>query len=300
MIMDKLNRISLYSRLGFFFVMILVALIGISCDESFDPREENTEYFFSMYGYLDATADTQWIRLVPVREDFDPKPDQIQATVTIRNIDTGEEAIMTDSLFNPNPLVVYWNFWTTMEIEPEHTYEVIASLPDGETSRTTVTIPEDYPTPITALFFGEEVLIVRGVRNVADVTAIYQVRDLFFDRQYIFTFSHIRDSLQSPNSAEEILFKLDYNRDIGLIARNFPETEWVIEDQQLFMASAGPEWINLYEVEEEIYTLAEGVSNIENGVGFLLGTITKTVPWEICFDIDGTTYIACELETRIR
>ncbi|MGB0346716.1 MAG: hypothetical protein ACPGGA_04470 [Balneolaceae bacterium] len=295
-----LKDISKFRTTGYLFAMFVIGFIATTCDESFEPREENSEYFFSIYGYLDASVDTQWIRLVPVRDEFDPKPDQIEAEVTIRNIDTGEQAVMDDSLFNPNSLVVYWNFWTTMQIEPEHTYEVVATLPDGESSSTIVTIPPDYPTPINALFFGEEVLIVRNVRNVADVTAVYRVKDLFFNREYVFTYSHIRDSLQSPNSTNELFFRLDYNRDIGLIARQFPDTEWVIEDQQLFVASAGPEWINLYEVDEEIYTLAEGVSNIDNGVGFLLGAVTKTVPWQFCFDTDGTTYIACELETRIR
>ena len=68
----------------------------------------------------------------------------------------------------------------------------------------------------------------------------------------------------------------------------------------MFVASAGAEWINFYELDEDIYTLAEGVSNIENGVGFLLGAVTKTIPWQFCYDTDGTTFIACELETRIR
>jgi hypothetical protein len=297
--MDNPKIISRIRKVGYLASLLIVGIFAATCDESFEPREENTEYFFSMYGYLDATVDTQWIRLVPVRENFDPNPDQIEAEVIIRNIDTGEEAIMNDSLFNPNPLVVYWNFCTTMDIEPEETYEVVARLPNGETSRSMVTIPPDYPTPINAQFFGEDVLIVRGVDNVADVTAVYRVRDLFFNREYIYQFSHIRDSLQSPNSAEELFFRLDYNRDIGLIARNFPDTQWTVEDQQLFIASAGPEWINLYEVDEEIYTLAEGVSNIENGVGFLLGTVTKTIPWEFCYNNEGE-YIACELETRIR
>ncbi len=295
---EALSNISKLRKAGYFFGLLLVSFFAVTCDESFEPREENTEYFFSMYGYLDATADTQWIRLVPVREDFDPKPDQIEAEVIIRNIDTGEQAVMNDSLFNPNPLVVYWNFWTTMDIEPEHTYEITATLPDGETSSTIVTIPPDFPTPIYALYFGEEVLIVRNVKDVADVQSVYRVRETFFNREYIFTFSHIQDSLESP-LPNEIFFRLDYSRDVGLMARQFPDTEWIIEDQQLFVASAGPEWINLYEVEEEIYTLAEGVSNIKNGVGFMIGAVTKTVPWEACFSNEGL-FTACELETRIR
>ena len=288
------------NRLALLSALIITLLVAISCDESFEPREENTEYFFSMYGYLDATVDTQWIRLVPVREEFDPKPDQIEAVVTIRNIDSGEEAQMNDSLFNPNPLVVYWNYWTTMDIEPEETYEITAVRPDGQSSSTIVTIPPDFPTPIYAVLNGDEIIVVRGVDNVADVQAIYWIRDSFFNREYIFTFSHISDSLQSPFGFEdELLFRLNGNRDLELIARKFPDTEFLVLQRQLFVASAGPQWINLYELDEDIYTLADGVSNINEGVGFMLGTITKTIPWAACISEEGL-FKACELEKRIR
>lgn len=286
-----------YSIILSFFSAVL--FLGVACDESFDPREDNTEYFFSMYGYLDATVDTQWVRMVPVRDNFDPNTDPIDVEVRIRNVDTGDEALMSDSLFNPNPLVVMWNFWTTLEIIPEHTYEIVASLSDGRQSSTRITIPPDFPTPVYALYFGEEIIIVRDVDNVADVQAIYRVRDTFFNRELIYTFSHIRDSIRSPQGDQEKFFRLDGNRDIGLIARNFPDTEFQILDRQLFVASAGPDWINLYVLDEDIYTLAEGVSNIENGVGFMIGTITKTIPWGPCFDEQGE-FIACELEKRIR
>ncbi|MBO6792499.1 MAG: DUF4249 family protein [Balneolaceae bacterium] len=287
----------------FLVLLIGIASISISCDESFEPREENTSYFYSMYGYLDATADTQWLRITPVREDFDPTRDPIDATVTIRNVDTGEEAVMNDSLFSPNPLVVMWNFWTTMTIEPEATYEITATRSDGMSSSTRTTIPPDFPTPIYYVYNGEEVMIVRDVKNVADVQAIWHVRDTFFNREYIFNFSHIQDSLFSPfGFSNEILFRLDANRDIGLIARQFPDTGFEVLNRQVFIASAGPQWINLYTVDDNIYTLAEGVSNIDDGVGFLLGTITKTVPWQACFrERNGAIeYAACELEKRIR
>lgn len=280
-----------------------IGVISMSCDESFEPREENNAYFYSMYGYLDATADTQWLRIAPVREDFDPTRDQIDATVTIRNVDTGQEEIMNDSLFSPNPLVVMWNYWTTMPIEPEATYEVTATRSDGITSSSRITIPPDYPTPIYYVYNGQEVMIVRDVKNVADVQAIWRIRDTFFNREYVYTFSHIQDSLFSPfGYSNEILFQLDANRDIGLIARDFPDTDFEVLDRQVFIASAGPQWINLYTVDENVYTLAEGVSNVENGVGFMLGTITKTVPWQPCFiERNGAVeYAACELEKRIR
>ena len=132
-------------------VFASLTTILISCDENFEPRQENTAYFFSIYGYLDASVDTQWVRLTPVRDNFDPDTDQIDVNVVIRNIETGEEVTMNDSLFNPNSLVAYWNFWSTMSIEPEQTYEIVATNNEREQSRVVVTIPKDYPTPINAI-----------------------------------------------------------------------------------------------------------------------------------------------------
>lgn len=289
---DMLKNVGIYS-------VILVAFFWVaSCDENFEPRQENTSYFFSIYGYLDAMLDTQWVRLTPVRDNFDPDTDQIDVNVVIRNIETGEEVAMNDSLFNPNSLVAYWNFWTTMSIEPEQTYEIVATNNEREQSRVVVTIPKDYPTPINAINRDGEVLLIKGVKNVAEVSAIYLVKDTFFNKKYIFSYSHIEDSTRSFEDPSEVPFKLDYERDLNLISREFPETEWLIEKQQLNVVSAGPEWINFYELDDDIYTLPEGVSNVENGVGFLLGTISKTVPYEYCVD-DKRDFIACELEDRI-
>lgn len=296
--MNKPSKNDMLKNLGIYSVILVAFFWVASCDENFEPRQENTSYFFSIYGYLDATLDTQWVRLTPVRDNFDPDTDQIEVNVVIRNIETGEEVAMNDSLFNPNPLVVYWNFWTTMNIEPEQTYEIIATNNEREKSKVVVTIPKDYPTPINAINRDGEVLLVNGIKNVAEVSAIYLVKDTFLNRKYIFSYSHIKDSTRSINNPNEVSFGLDYTRDLNLISREFPETEWVIEKKQLNIVSAGPEWINFYELDDDIYTLPEGISNVENGVGFLLGTISKTVPYEYCVDEKGS-FIACELEDRI-
>lgn len=296
--MNKPSKNDMLKNLGIYSVILAAFFWLASCDENFEPRQENTSYFFSIYGYLDATLDTQWVRLTPVRDNFDPDTDQIDVNVILRNIETGEEVAMNDSLFNPNPFVVYWNFWTTMNIEPEQTYEIVATNNEREKSKVVVTIPKDYPTPINAINRDGEVLLVNGIKNVAEVSAIYLVKDTFLNKKYNFSYSHIKDSTRSFNNPNEVSFGLDYTRDLNLISREFPETEWVIEKKQLNIVSAGPEWINFYELDDDIYTLPEGISNVENGVGFLLGTISKTVPYEYCVDEKGS-FIACELEDRI-
>lgn len=61
-----------------------------SCDPTFEPLGENDRYHFSIYGYLDASADTQWVRVGTAREAIDDVPDPSGITVTLENIQSGE------------------------------------------------------------------------------------------------------------------------------------------------------------------------------------------------------------------
>ncbi|TVQ04901.1 MAG: hypothetical protein EA359_04900 [Balneolaceae bacterium] len=62
-----------YSGILFTFAFSLFTFtLFIACDEPFQPLLENNSAPFSIYGYLDATADTQWVR-VTLPENF-PTP----------------------------------------------------------------------------------------------------------------------------------------------------------------------------------------------------------------------------------
>ncbi|MCW9705406.1 hypothetical protein [Fodinibius salsisoli] len=100
--------------------------VVIGCSNTFEPLQENDQYHFSIYGYLDASADTQWVRVMPVRDSlyFSPRP--LDAEVTLENVATGQSVVMNDSLFSPLQGVYVYNFWTKMKLEPEQTYRLTA------------------------------------------------------------------------------------------------------------------------------------------------------------------------------
>ncbi len=89
-----------------------------SCDPVFEPMQENDRYFFSIYGYLDASSDTNWIRVMPIREEFLMEPETIDATVTIKDLSSETTTVMNDSLFYYGDNAYAWNFWTAMPLEP--------------------------------------------------------------------------------------------------------------------------------------------------------------------------------------
>ncbi len=58
-------------RIRFKYCLLLTAccmLVLSGCNRSFEPFKENNTYYFSIYGYLDVSADTQWVRVSPARQ----------------------------------------------------------------------------------------------------------------------------------------------------------------------------------------------------------------------------------------
>lgn len=119
-------------------------LIFSSCDDSFQPIQKNNRYNFNISGYLDASADTQWVRVGTIRESIDEPPNPEGIKVTLHNLQTGETVAMNDSVFTSKNIL---NYWTTMDIEHEQTYRIIAENVEGKSSQVTVTTPRDLPEP---------------------------------------------------------------------------------------------------------------------------------------------------------
>lgn len=127
----------------------------MGCDESFQPLKENDRYFFSIQGYLDVSADTQWVRITPARQQLVMPPVTPEMHVTLEELESGNITPMNDSLFIQANGFHYLNFWTTMEIKPEHTYRLTAEDSLGNTSHVEVTTPEEFRAP-TIQYIGEE------------------------------------------------------------------------------------------------------------------------------------------------
>jgi len=155
---------------------LLFALFLTACDESFVAFEEK-DLVFSMYGYLDPSRETQWIRVTPIRTSIETVPGPIDAVVKIEEVETGRTILMSDSLFSYRPLdpsgadIYAHNFSTSEPIRPGFTYRVSATHADGASSLATVRVPGDDPwiilrRPITALTLVRRVLLF-GVEHVA-------------------------------------------------------------------------------------------------------------------------------------
>lgn len=65
-------------------------LFFVHCNDTFQPLQENNQYNFNISGYLDVSADTQWIRVGTSRESIDEPPDPSDIKVTLKDLQNGD------------------------------------------------------------------------------------------------------------------------------------------------------------------------------------------------------------------
>lgn len=289
----KTEKISGRSRghLVIFHLSLLTCLLlALSGCESFQPIQDNEEYTFSIYGYLDASADTQWVRVTPVREQLDQPPVKPEMEVTLEHMESGSTVVMNDSLFLSPDGFNYLNAWSETDIEPEQTYRLKAVSPDapgGRGSSVTVTTPEDFPDPDLEGFRGgcSGDLRINGVERLADVKSVWHIRVFFSGRgdDRFFSIPYRSKAFEaSPGSYSVYIDTIGELNEItsGML---FPPDSLKVIKRELFVASGGPEWNEeITSLDELIYYLPDQFSNVENGVGYVIGIVSKTIPLDHC------------------
>lgn len=281
--------------------LVLALLILSSCGQDFQPLEANDQYFFSFYGLIDAGADTQWVRITPVREQVEMLTDGSDLKVTLENLDTGQEHIMNDSLFIQGRNVL--NFWTKGSVEHNQTYRLKAELPGGETSEVTVTTPEEMPLPRVVVFTipgssPEYYVFVDKQVNLADIQVKYYVRllapNLNVERTFSFAYrNHAEITEEFP---DHYTVQINPDAELREIERQVllpPDGEIEVVYRQVYVATSYLEWNEEIESLDDVtYSLPQTLQNVENGLGYVIGIDSKYIPYEECLDEDGNP-ISC-------
>lgn len=279
-------------------LLLLPWLIAGGCDETFVPWEENEQYHFSIYGYLDASADTQWVRVMPVREELflDQKP--LDAIVTLEHVESGDSVVMNDSLFSYFHGRYAWNFWTTMDLQPEQTYRITAVRPDGNFSFAEATLPKDFPVPLVGRVFpgfsSTDQIFLEDVERLADVRVILYIRLLITGDEYMVPFAHLKDTLRQASG--DFVLAINSSEGESKVSSLLGDTPRTTFHKQIFIASAGPDYLHFPLINDNVAALPDGISNVTNGLGYLAGIVSKTVPFKICLEEETGDHVPCELE----
>jgi hypothetical protein len=260
---------------------LCVAALATACDESFGPIEPS-ELGFSVFGYLDASADTQWIRLMPIRPLTVPSQDPLGATVTLEHLESGRIVELRDSLFSFStiwdPLLgsegtYLHNFWTPEDIEPGTSYRFSARREGKEPAEAIVEIPPDYEVEVAInQDYGSDLLRVTGVKHVPFVLMMAHFYDLcgpsVARKQY-----KPRWADDEPKVIGIGKFRFNPRPGCGLS---------VIENWELWIVASEAAW-PAGGYSPSGMGASGRTSNVTNAVGFLGGVLTKRIPYENCW-----------------
>lgn len=284
------------SAILFFCSILLLS----TCDQSFEPLAENNQYHFSIYGFLDASADTQWVRVGTAREALDDTPDPSGITVTLENLQTGETVEMQDSLFTTENFL---NYWSTMDIKNEQTYRIKVEGANTKSSYATVTTPKKLPTPLVLVNtyppYGYSVYIDDIVESIADIQSKwYVILNPETDpirKTFTFSYRNEMEHVEGYNGAFTAFAPLEKEEDH--IESNLRNAEYRIVHRQFFIAAGGPEWDEeIGSIDDLEYFLNSTASNVVNGLGYVIGIDSKWVPYQSCTNESQSLAVPCPEE----
>jgi len=259
-----------------------VLLCVMGCNEPvFEPFADRDVYF-SIYGVLNASADTQRIRISPIRRSISLTDESFDAVVKLQDMDTQEVFELHGSPVRYEPTIegapdeIRWDFWTTHSIEPGASYRLTVTRPDGAFSEVVVPIAERFDTVVVGYmpaFFSFGVEGDPFVRvEEAEHLALVNVR-------------HFYESScdQTPGYHTVRFHPLDSLSTVPIHTDVDPsQLPCRVESQDIFVVASGSEWPRDKAFDPNALNVLDRPQMVQNGIGSLMGVVTRSVPVESC------------------
>ncbi len=286
------------SKLASLWLVVLLMVSGMAgCENSFEPFEENDNLHFTMFGALDLSADTQWVRVMPIMDSLVSRSSKpIDAQVSLTRLSDGQRTILNDSLFKFRDEFYAWNFWTTVPLQEGGEYRIEAEASDGRTSSATLTIPPNFPTPRVEYSTRNEAGRVygSGIERVVVASGIYYIQTIGSNGEILRQWIHIPHAYEVEYFGNNnFQFTLNDQRTIAesLGISIFGIT---ILEREVLVVSGTSDWPDFEGLLREEYVLPDIQSNVENGLGVVSGIVSKKFPMESCYNAENEI-IACPL-----
>lgn len=270
-----------YKHLSALVLAVTVVFLCSSCDPAFSPFKKKNNHF-SVFGYLNASADTQFVRVEYLRDGMaTDAPVNQDAKVMLKNTETGQTTTLQDSLFSYYQSGKAHNYYTTMNITSNQSYRLQVQG-HGSSSSAKVDIPSLFPEP--DLFKQAGYLKVRNINRLIAVKTIYHTCQdcggfgTCPSEPTIFksTFSHLEDTVHQSQNLIKANFQT--SDDLQEIGEGYPAGKtFTIVRSEVMVAAGTPQWPDFLHLDEEAVALPQVASNIEGGVGLLGGIVTDTV-----------------------
>jgi hypothetical protein len=259
----------------------LAAVLAAGCDYPFQPFQESSEAFFSMFGQLDLNADTQWVRVMPVRQDLFLKPEPIDAVVTLENLKSGKVVALADSLFafpdeGLGGVGYAYNFWTTDRLEPGASYRVRATRSDGAATTALVTMPTRMEISLIRVGRVPIAFLLVKAEHLVFVDAIHTVRSR--GGAPVAGFPLIVPQRKKPTLVDSTTQSIGVDA-LALVDPTYAE----LGRSELRISVARAGWPFRPEAKDLGSSLLDTIpSNVSGGLGFVGGIETRTIPFHTC------------------
>ena len=242
-----------------------------SCDPAFEPIAPSGRAF-SMSGYLDGAADTQWVRVEALAPTIDEGDDLLDAEVTLESPDgTSTRFTQVTKRFRTGTAHL---FWTTGEVTPGQTYAVVAQRSDGATTRAEVAVPDTVGVTVEVNDLENTcpaIVEIGGVEILADVQATYAEGDPAVRRA---RYSKLASVRETPDGFRATIYYGDDALQFGTSPFGFDGVQ-----SEVRIAVGTEDWPVLEGLTLETALYQYVSDQIEGGVGFVGGTTSVTRPF---------------------
>ena len=282
-------------------ILLTASLLSTNgCDPTVDVLRPSDRYRYSLFGALNVAADTQVIRVDPIGT-----PTQVgvspglDVSVVLRNLDSGEEIPLRDSLtaMTADTLRMY-NFWTTDPIRPGTSYEVAVMNDSTDLTTATTTTPVQAPDLTVRLpirvpcdrspRFQEDLIANNSfevkARNVDHIAAAITHYPIIYPRggDTLRTWvprDHYDKVTDEGNRFSIYVFYLPDLRSVnpGSSADCSASSDFFRSAARMVVAAGGPQWPAWRNASLNDLARPNQFSNVEGGHGFVGGVYTDTV-----------------------
>ena len=278
-----------------------VAIIsGLGCETAFEPLQES-DYNYSIYGYLDLNSNEHWFRVTPVREtlSYGSSTDSLDLSVTLKRESTGVRSKLSGHLFtffeDGQDTVNFWNYVSRDSVFQQEEYVLTVEGNNGLSSRADVRIPESYPVPVSESFNERSYEgVVTGTEVIKMVVAEITYTFLFFagfgDPDTI----RIKVSqLDKVVTDEQGSFNISFN-DRAYINDYFGTGigQASLRDAYMIIASGNESWPESAGTGSEENALPDAQRNVQDGLGVVAGVAAYKISLEPCYDSNNVP-VAC-------
>jgi len=269
--MGEMLVLKRYSMAGLVSAALLLAMLTLTaCEEGVDPVL-GTERAYTVYGFFNARADTQAMRIFAIEGSLAlTRPEPLDAQVVSVDRQTGARQAWQDSVTQFVSGRFGHVFWSEFRAVFEHTYRLEATRPDGAVTSVEVTVPPLSEPLLLAPTVADRFVFLPVFWPLAP--RLNNIRVRYITNNGIFEFDYPLDQEQANGgTAVTVQFSADARRIFGLVVDGGGRVRDLrLEAVEVLALVSNAEWAPPTGVYDPELLVEPGTfTNVDNGFGFV-------------------------------